>query len=224
MNTRYPKSIHVSYMQFSTENTPETTEEANLRNTNWSPLTTTNTNFTTHRLVVDGDVAHFKPGVMLYIFTMLFYGAFLGLSFYVLSHSDFQEQIGHQLVMPLKVVLAIAAIVTVYVIYKKLSSPIVFSKINGWFWKGHESPDAKPNQTDLKNAIKLDQIVGLQILGKRQHSTKSTRSYVCYELNLILADHSRINVLTSGGLISMLVEAEELGEFLDVPVLKSKDI
>ncbi len=211
-------------MQTSTGKSPQTTEESNLRNTNWSPLTTTNTNFTTHRLIVDGDVAHFKPVVMLYIFTLLFYGAFFGLSFYALSHSDFQEQIGHQLVLPLNVVLVIAAIVTVYVIFKKLSSPIVFSKINGWFWKGHDSPDTKSNQTELKNAIKLDQIAGLQILGKRQHSTKSTRSYVNYELNLILEDHSRINVLTSGGLISMLVEAEELGDFLDVPVVKSKDI
>jgi len=211
-------------MEYTTDTLTESPADSNLPKTSWSPLSGTSTNFTSHRLKVDGDVAKFKLAVMLYIFIGIFYGAFFGAGLFVVSFPEIQEQIGHQYILPIRFVLIILAIVAVYVIYKKLSSPVVFSKRNGWFWKGHESPETVSNISELKHACKLDKIVGIQILSKRTRQIDNSRSYTCYELNLILEDSSRLHVFTHGGLNSVVVDAEELGEFLDVPVLQSKDM
>jgi hypothetical protein len=94
---------------------------------------------------------------------------------------------------------------------------IVFDKNRGYFWKGRKDPDAVWNTAELKDFAELEDIYGLQIVSEWVKSDKS--SYTSYELNLVLKDGSRLNVVDYGNAKGMREDSEGLAEFLGVAVL-----
>jgi hypothetical protein len=54
------------------------------------------------------------------------------------------------------------------------------------------------------------------VIAERVSGNKS--SYLSYELNLVLSDGRRINVIDHGDKIKILVDAHDLAEFLDIPI------
>lgn len=93
--------------------------------------------------------------------------------------------------------------------------PIVFDKSIGYFWKGWKVPQMY-GKDNPKEAIRLSDIYALQILSEFIRSEKS--SYYSYELNLVLKDGSRQNVIDHGKLEHMRKDATELSTFLGKPV------
>jgi|AntRauTorcE11897_2_1112592.scaffolds.fasta_scaffold00314_9 hypothetical protein len=93
--------------------------------------------------------------------------------------------------------------------------PIVFDKSVGFFWKGWKKPEMY-GRDNPKGAIRLSDIHAFQILSEYIKSDKS--SYHSYELNLILKDGTRHNVIDHGKLYALREDAQELSEFIGKPV------
>lgn len=60
----------------------------------------------------------------------------------------------------------------------------------------------------------------LQVL--TEHVSSDKGSYRSYELNLVLADGSRLNVTDHGKLDRIMNDAKALSEFLEVPLIGVK--
>jgi hypothetical protein len=118
-----------------------------------------------------------------------------------------------------------------------MNTPIVFDSTSGFFWKGRKKPD--PYGEDLQNLsidslTKLDQIYALQLISELvvQERTRDSTSknpiifggrrrtymnkFCSYELNLVLKDGNRINVLDHGDIVSLREEAKILSDHLSV--------
>lgn len=103
-----------------------------------------------------------------------------------------------------------------WLVYRLFGSPRVFDRRRNQYWRGGGSPDDPTAWLGVKDVTDLREIHALQILSKRVRSKNS--SYTCYELNLVLKDASRVNVLVTGRGQSLREEADRLGDFLRVPV------
>lgn len=94
--------------------------------------------------------------------------------------------------------------------------PIVFDKISDNFWKGNQNPKQIINKTSIEQYCKISDIHSLQIISEFI-SGKHTAFY-SYELNLVLNDAKRINIIDHGNLKKIRQDAETLSEFLGKPV------
>ena len=96
------------------------------------------------------------------------------------------------------------------------STPIVFDRRCGFFWKGRKNPDHVFDSGTLKHFAELEKIHALQLI-----SRQSLLRFFCYhyfELNLVLEDGKRINVVDHGNQIRLREDAGTLSAFLDKPV------
>ena len=100
------------------------------------------------------------------------------------------------------------------------SSPLRFDRRSGEFTRGR--PFANPILRALApyRSCRLDAIHALQILVKRTSKTAGGTSgaYLSYELNLVLGNGSRLNVLDHGDDSAIREDAAMLGRFLERPV------
>jgi hypothetical protein len=95
------------------------------------------------------------------------------------------------------------------------TKPIAFDIQLGYFWKGRNPPPYNFG-VEPKEALPLPRIHALQIVSERCSSSKS--SFMSYELNLVLQDGSRRNVVDHGNLDGLRTDARELAIFLAVPL------
>ncbi|MFS4481960.1 hypothetical protein ACKGJY_03000 [Hyunsoonleella sp. 2307UL5-6] len=95
-------------------------------------------------------------------------------------------------------------------------SPITFNSNTNQFYRGLNIPLIKRK----KKIINFNRIVALQIIGERVSSDDG--SYQSFELNLILDDTTRINVVDHGNLKNLITDAQTLSEFLKTPIWHAK--
>jgi len=96
------------------------------------------------------------------------------------------------------------------------TTPVVFDKRRGDYWKGRVAPYETGSRLELEEHAKLDRIYALQLISERCRSRSS--SYDSYELNLVLDDGARMNVIDHADLEQMRRDAEVLAAFLGRPV------
>jgi hypothetical protein len=101
-------------------------------------------------------------------------------------------------------------------IYFSMAKPRVFDKLSSMYWKGHKKPDYIYRPEDKKDAAMLSDIYAIQLIREYVKGDKS--SYYSYELNLVLEDGKRLNVIDHGNKNEIMEDARKLGEFLSVPV------
>lgn len=103
--------------------------------------------------------------------------------------------------------------------------PRVFDLDTGWYWKGRKPRDAEDLE-QRNNCTSLKNVYALQILGETVHTPSSGTgsdwsagsTFDSYELNLVLNDGSRINVVDHGNIDTIRCDAARLSEFLGVPL------
>lgn len=183
--------------------------------TDWTPLKPGGTNFTTHRLIREGDRLEFKiaPGARVFalIFLLSGLGLVAGFAVPLLLRQPlvFREQdIGAAVGM---VFFAVG-----WFLYRFFNRPVVFDRRTGYFWKGRIPPDQAVNREALKDCCPLEEIRALQIIAERVRGDKS--SYWSYELNLVLKDGRRLNVVDHGSLEVIRTDARACADFLQVPL------
>lgn len=175
--------------------------------TEWRPLKGGGANFRTHSLVkVSFNRLEFRASLGAKLFGLIFMG--VGMGVMVLFGLNANEWV------PVLFGL-IFALVGGGILYSSLT-PIVFDQSAGYFWKGRKAPRLMVNKADLKNATELDQIHALQLISERCHGSK--RSYTSHELNLVLKDGRRLNVVDHGNLEKLREDAGTLAAFLKKPV------
>jgi hypothetical protein len=185
--------------------------------TQWLPLKSGGSNFRTHKLVhINSNRIEFKASVG----AKLFYGIFFLVGFWVMiafsypkiKSGDFGMNI--ESLFPLLIGLGFSIAGSVILYFGTI--PIVFDKRFKSFWKGRKSPNMVYDKEELKAFIKLEDIHAIQLISEYISGKKS--SYYSYELNLVLKDASRINVIDHGNDSTISSNAKVLSRFLDVPV------
>jgi hypothetical protein len=187
--------------------------------TDWTPLKGGGSNFYTHKLVTDGTGRlKFRPTVWAMIFYMIFILTGIGIPVGILIGSS---QSGESMAMSETLFLILIGLVFFgagsLLLYFS-SKPIVFDKLMGMYWKSWKKPDQSLiySANKSKDAIRLSDIRGLQLISEYISGDKS--SYHSYELNLVLMDGSRVNVVDHGNAAKLRNDAKILSEFLGKPV------
>ena len=185
--------------------------------TEWGPAKKGGSNFRTHKLAsFGGQRIEFKGTIGGIIFGIIFLlagvGAIVGFSIFMST----SESLEFELPMIIPYIFGTIFTLVGFFIYRSMTAPIVFDKGLGHFWKGRKSPREVFNIDSIKVHAELEQIHALQLLSEYCHTDKS--HYYSYELNLILKDSSRINVIDHGNLNKLREDANILAEFLGVSI------
>ncbi|MDA3885592.1 MAG: hypothetical protein PF638_08370 [Candidatus Delongbacteria bacterium] len=184
--------------------------------TEWGHAKRGGTKFRTHKLVsFGGQRMGFKGSIAAKIFSLVFAMAGLGV---IIGFSVFMSTGNTEFELPMIIPFIFGTIFFLvgYFMYRHMTAPIVFDKNQGFFWKGRKNPREVFNIDSIKVHAELDQIHAIQILSEYCHTDKS--HYYSYELNLVLKDSSRINVIDHGNLIKLREDANTLAGFLEVPI------
>ncbi|MDM8564507.1 hypothetical protein QUF74_02535 [Candidatus Halobeggiatoa sp. HSG11] len=191
---------------------PSSINDPKATQTNWSPLR--DNNFDTHKLVaVNSNRLEFRSSIGAKLFDMIYLlvgGPVIVISFFTLLSGEFGSAI-----WILFIGLSFASS-GVFLLYQS-TTPTVFDKKNGFFWKGRENPSEVFDKSTLKYFTELEEIHALQLIFSPSTSS-SCDGDDGYELNLVLKNGKRINVVEHGDLNRLRNDATTLSNFLEKPV------
>lgn len=183
----------------------------------WTPLKGGGSNFRTHKLVpVDYNRIEFKSTLGAKIFCSIFMGAGLavpaGISIHSFQNSGqlFQSDFLFGILFGL-IFMGVGGFM-----FYRFAKPVIFDKMRGMYWKGWKVPDHYSVRDTGKEISRISSIHAIQLLSEYVRSDKS--SYYSYELNLVLKDGSRLNVVDHGNAAKLREDAKTLSEFLGKPV------
>jgi len=186
--------------------------------TEWTPLKAGGANFQTHRLeVVSAQYLRFKASLG----ALLFYGLFFLIGTGMLTGFSVHHtlagtwELSVDIVLPLLMGLVFASVGGGLLYWG--TKPIQFDKQTGYFWKGRTSPSDVFNVEELSCAARLTDIHAIQLLREYVQGQKGG-GYYSYEMNLILKDSHRLNVVDHGKLEKARADAQQLADFLHVPL------
>lgn len=185
--------------------------------TSWMPAKKGGANFRTRNLImVTPNRIEFRASLA----AKIFFGCFLlgGMGFAVgasISHfSPGTFPFNPDTLVPLLAGLGFA-IVGGFLLYFG-TAPVVFDKSRGLFWKGRKARDGVFDSDSQKHFAGLEDIHALQLIS--EYCRGSKRSYYSYELNLVLRNGRRINVIDHGDCEKLREDAQTLSQFLGKPV------
>ena len=98
-------------------------------------------------------------------------------------------------------------------------TPRVFDKQLGLYYKTYKVNIHK-NRGDSKKQVLLKSIIALQIIGEQIRG--KDRTYGSFELNIVLNNGSRENVIDHGNLKSIIDDAHVISNFLNIPIWHAK--
>ena len=183
----------------------------------WSPIEHSGSSFCTHELISLGpDRIEFRPTIGL----KLFLWSFLLTGFGVVTYFAFQNypfghnELGLESYLPLIVGIIFVGAGAYYL--RTTTLPIVFDKNKHYFWKGKNPPGNISENASTKIWCDLNDVYALQIISEFCSGSKS--SYFSYELNIVLKDGHRINIVDHGNKARIDMDARTLSVFLKVPL------
>ncbi len=188
----------------------EDTDDPVAQRTEWSPLAKGGASFRTRRLKqIDQNNFAVVATTGSHFFNMVFIlcglGA-LGASFFAVRESILGA--------------AVALVVgSVFVLIGGFMAKMAFSNITldlyrGLYYTGRSYDPYKMNEEN--KAGSLSEIYALQIV--REYISSSDSNYTSYELNLVLNDGRRVNIMDHGKLSALREDARLLSDALSVPV------
>jgi hypothetical protein len=185
--------------------------------TDWIPAARGGASFGTHRLVrASANRIEFSATLGAKFFFLVFLFAGLG----VLGFQINRIRIGQAYLLSQEslVPLLVGAVFAVVggCLYWFGTAPRVFDQSRGCFWRGRKEPAMFGAGGRPENSTPLSSIHALQLLSEYVSGNKN--SYHSYELNLVLNDGSRINVVDHGNLERLRSDAQTLSQFLGKPV------
>ncbi|MCK5095793.1 MAG: hypothetical protein KAR24_00365 [Candidatus Pacebacteria bacterium] len=183
--------------------------------TNWKHLKGGGASFATRKLVeVSRSRYEFKPTAMARLFPLLFIAIAVGVGCTAVSffNSSFSEGLFPITFLLVPLIFVIAGVFML----RTFSKPIVFDKSRGFFWKGYKEPVLAHDERQKNKVIPFREIHALQIIKERISGKNG--SYYSYELNLVLQNSKRVNVIDHGNLNKIRKDAQKLSIFLGVPV------
>lgn len=184
----------------------------------WVPAKGGGANFSTHKLVSNRD---YRVEFHATMKAKLFYGVFLVVGLGVLYQFSISKILaGYTDIFKLDflmtsifgILFSAAGAAMLYF----GTVPVVFDKNAGSFWKGRAGDGKYLDKKKVKFSGLLSDIHALQLIS--EHCEGDDSSYYSYELNLILGDGQRINVVDHGNKKQVRQETATLSAFLEKPV------
>ena len=194
--------------------------------TDWSPASPGGSNFKTHKLhEVNGQRMEFRATMGM----MLFAGIFLVVGLGIMAIAPWRLWITGEPFAKDMILLPIFGLLFAgvggYMLYSALT-PIVFDTGHGYFCKNRRKPEHSFTVVDIKNHVPLTRIHALQLISERVSSSNSqgrSSSYKSHELNLVLNDGTRLNVVDHGCVTTIRADARRLAAFLGKPLWDATD-
>lgn len=175
----------------------------------WEPLKKGGANFKTHNLMKTGpERLEYKPTTFYRIMPYIFIVIGLVAGGIIFSRVSYIGGLAFGLIF-----MGAGSLIA-----RQANKPIVFDKSEGYFWKGKLSPRDVLNMSEIKTYANLDDIAALQVIDEVVRSDKST--YHSYEINLVLKNGERLNVVDYGNLKAIEQDLQTLKGYLNVEVWK----
>ena len=185
--------------------------------TAWNPAKGGGTNFRTHKLInVNPYRIEFRAtiGAKIFYLIFLFLGLGLIIAFAISTFTSKELSINPEMLIPIGIGLVFAVVGGSMLYFG--TAPIVFDKRLNCFWKGRKTPGNMLNRSSMKNFLEFQNIHSLQIIPEYCRGNKS--SFYSYELNIVMKDGNRINVIDHGNLKKLRKDAASISAFLERPV------
>ncbi len=185
--------------------------------TSWHPAAPGGASFGTHRLKqTSAHRVEFAPTVAWKLFSLVFFLAGSGVLVFHLDRFDLDQVVlsNQRTFVPL-IVGAVFSVVAVCMWWFG-STPRVFDQARAMFWRGRKQPARMSPGEQKGSSTPLSAIHALQLISEYVSGNKS--SYYSYELNLVLGDGNRVNVVDHGNLEHLRADAQTLARFLDKPI------
>jgi hypothetical protein len=179
----------------------------------WTPLARGGTSFRTRALVaVDASRLEFPATSGMRVFAAVF----AGIGVVVIAVG-----IGVSEVAGVGITLALFGFGVIFTaigvgLWRSETTPVVFDRRQDAFWRGRTPPSRSASRAALPEYAPLGDIHALQIIEERLSSRSG--SFRSYELNLVLRDARRLNVLDHGDYPALRRDADTLAAFLACPV------
>jgi len=178
-------------------------------NLDWSPANLSGHGFPTHRVVTPSasrlefrPTAHSRRGVGVFVVLTAGIGTLLGYAVWTLDWGGIAFTCAGTLV---------SAWLTW--LLTSLVERRIFDTEAGCYWSARTIRERSVPPAD---AVPLADLRGLQIISEEVETTRM--SWTAYELNLVLVDGRRVNVVDHVGFEQIRAEAAQLGDFLQLPV------
>ena len=185
--------------------------------TSWSPINSVASTFRTHKLIpINSERLEFHS-----TFAGKFLdGMFLTLGFFLMGLMVVSIFKADSLAATVNFLLPlfmglIFMLLGGAMLYRRLT-PIIFDSATGFFWKGRQAPNSFTAQSNTNHVCRLDRIHALQLLSQSRRNRKTR--YHSYQLNLILKDGRRINVINHNRSWYVRSDAAMLAAFLRIRV------
>lgn len=177
--------------------------------TEWVPAKSGGTNIATHKLVeVHPERLEFRVSMGACLAYLAIFLVGVGLIVYAFQG----KYSGSSPIFPGLVFCAVGGLLMYYGMV-----PIVFDKNADYFWKGRKNPaDQLLGNKSVKIAAMLENIHAIQLLS--EYCNKGKTRFYSYEINLVLKDGDRINVVDHGNLKKVKRDAQKLSTFLGKPL------
>lgn len=184
------------------------------RRVEWTPAASGGASMRTHRLVEISPLrVEFKPTFSAMLFLWIFILVGLGiLAMFIVEISNPATRDASLWILP-PVGLTFAGLGGWFGF--TVSRPRVFDMQDLWYWRG-KRPSGRETVEDCKKSAPLDQVHAIQIVAELLRGKNS--SYYSYEINLVLLDGTRVNVVDHGNLKHIRRDAAKIGELIGVPV------
>ena len=215
------KKLAKSLIRKSKPFDPSTIDDGVAQETEWTPLKRGGTNLRTHNLVkVSRDRLAFKPtiGVLALGCAIPLFALGLGASL-VFSALGRSSDDNTAITIVLATVFTIAFCAVGVFLLRSMRKPRFFDLHEGWYWASRKSIELANRNEGRKHGVPIEDIYALQIIREYCRSGgKNHQSYYSYELNLVLTDTSRINVVDQSNVRTFYEDAKRLAKFLDIPL------
>lgn len=175
--------------------------------TKWTPLKWGGLNFRSHALhIVDNGNYVFAP-------TWKSYATGIGFSVLMLMVALITLPEGTQV----SALITLLSVVLIYIaVIRKIFFKGTFDFLNGVYWKRIREPGSISDIGRKKNMAYITDIGAVQVLRERVQVRHG--SYHSYELNLVLKDGNRLNVVDHRNKEAIWKEASQLAKRLGVPL------
>lgn len=198
----------------SSEFIPDSIKDDIAKITDWTPLLSGGTNTSDYIFnPVSSRRVEFKAGTKMYIISSIFVligiGAVIKFSFEPSGSIMYYGGIG----------LGIMFILTGSSKMLGYRKSRVFDLENGYFWREQKSPNT--NEGTTSNQCRIKDIHAIQLIQEeiqKSAGSNGNSSYYSFEMNLVLENAERVNVVDHGSLSRIRKDTDKLSEFLHVPV------
>lgn len=185
--------------------------------TEWKPLKSGGTNFQTHRLsIVHSDRIVFKPSLGAYLFGGIFVVIGIGVSVIFATSQQRQADEVSPFINIFPVLMGLGFSTVGFFMIRAFVKPITLDRRKRFFWKGKLAPDEVFDRAEVKEHASFDDIHAVQLLAEWISGQKS--SYYSYEMNLVLKDGSRLNIIDHGSRARIQRDAAKVAAFIGCPV------